>query len=353
MPAFKDNLLVTVSGSPGTGAITVSTAVDATYRAFAAGDNGLEFEVTAIEPGVGTETFLGTYTHSGTSLSRGTLISSTSGGRITLTSAATVLAGPSSDTMGKLWGVGGALGLETVSVTGATTLTSSAFGRMHHCTGTSADYPVTLPPVSGNSGKYIGFIMAAGLTRFVTLDGNASETIDGALTRVMWAQETALLYCDGSTWIKNGGKQRALYCHMAPSANATLVSGNELKSTLNATIADNSTRMADTSAGRMTVRRPGIYNLAVSSRIGGASGNIARCLGIGRKNGNASDYTVQAEISMLSGGFGFAYLSIPLTLSLTDYFELWGLQTSGTNQSWAGDGSTQQSNMSLIEVPQW
>ena len=38
MPAFKDNVLVTVSGSPGTGAITVSTAVDATYRAFAAGE---------------------------------------------------------------------------------------------------------------------------------------------------------------------------------------------------------------------------------------------------------------------------------------------------------------------------
>jgi len=45
-----------------------------------------------------------------------------------------------------------------ISITGATTATIS---RMHVCSGTSADYTVTLPAVSGNTGKLIGFRMSS------------------------------------------------------------------------------------------------------------------------------------------------------------------------------------------------
>ncbi len=92
-----------------------------------------------------------------------------------------------------------------VSVTGAVT---AAVGKMHVCSdsGTPADYTVTLPAVSGNTGKLIGFRMSSALTKLVTLDGNSTETIDGATTRIMWAGETAILLCDGKEWKKIAGK---------------------------------------------------------------------------------------------------------------------------------------------------
>lgn len=103
MPSYKDNVRVAISNTPGTsGALTVGAAVDATYAAFAAGDNGLTFHVTAVEPGVGTETFESVYTHAGTSLSRGNRLSSTSGARINLTSAAVVTVVATADAMTKL-----------------------------------------------------------------------------------------------------------------------------------------------------------------------------------------------------------------------------------------------------------
>ena len=66
-----------------------------------------------------------------------------------------------------------------VSVTTAANLT---IGKHHVCYGTTADYTVTLPAVSGNAGKLLSVEMSGTLTKLVTLDGNASETIDGATT---------------------------------------------------------------------------------------------------------------------------------------------------------------------------
>lgn len=90
-----------------------------------------------------------------------------------------------------------------VVVTGTSTL---ATGKHHVCTGTTADYTVTLPPVTGNAGKLISVEMAGALTKLVTVDAGAGVAIDGQQTRVMWARETALLLCNGVAWTKVAGK---------------------------------------------------------------------------------------------------------------------------------------------------
>jgi len=102
--AYVDNVLETISAVAGSGLgdVTLSGAVDATYRALGAADDGLSFEVTFVEPGTGTETRAGcVYTHSGRTLSRGTLLSSTTGSAITLTTAATVAVVVSAGTLGR------------------------------------------------------------------------------------------------------------------------------------------------------------------------------------------------------------------------------------------------------------
>lgn len=82
---------VTITNTPGTsGALTLGPAVSS-WRSFGSGDNGKTFSVLITQPGVGKEVRTGcTYTHSGTSLSRGTLEKSTTDAAISLTSSAIV-----------------------------------------------------------------------------------------------------------------------------------------------------------------------------------------------------------------------------------------------------------------------
>lgn len=94
--AYKNRLVCTVSAvaAAGLGAFTVSTAQSG-YVTFAAGDDGLSFDVVAVE-GTAWEVRTGcVYTHSGTSLARGTLESSSTGSAIALTSAAVLTVTPS------------------------------------------------------------------------------------------------------------------------------------------------------------------------------------------------------------------------------------------------------------------
>lgn len=87
----------------------------------------------------------------------------------------------------------------TNSVSIDTTLTTA-----HHTLrvdATSANRTVTLPAASGCSGRIyvVKKIDSSGNT--VTIDGNASETIDGALTKVLTAQyEKTMIQSNGSSW---------------------------------------------------------------------------------------------------------------------------------------------------------
>jgi hypothetical protein len=112
-----------------------------------------------------------------------------------------------------------ALTAAEVSITAAVTLTATAFGRMHLCSGTSADYTVALPSPVGNAGKIIGLRMAAALTKMVTIDAGAGIAIDGQQARVLWSQESAILLCDGTGWSKIAGRSRAMRFSATRSTN--------------------------------------------------------------------------------------------------------------------------------------
>lgn len=83
------------------------------------------------------------------------------------------------------------------------TASPTTFDTVYKCTGTSADYTVTLPAVSGNSGKFMCFRggTSAELTKVVTIDGNGSEKIQTARLSIalLW-DEFLVLYCDGTQW---------------------------------------------------------------------------------------------------------------------------------------------------------
>lgn len=149
-----------------------------------------------------------------------------------------------------------------VSVTGDTTLTSDAFGKLHVCSGTSANYTVVLPPTAGNAGRKIGFEMDPGLTKLVTLDGNASELIDNALTRAMWEQEVAWLKVNaaGTAWTKMAGKTRPMMALMTPSAAQSIPASIDTKINVDTIQFDNG-RLTDTTNHQINILRSGVYDV--------------------------------------------------------------------------------------------
>ncbi len=241
------------------------------------------------------------------------------------------------------------------SVTGAATATLStslAALTWNVCSGTSANYTLSLPAVSGNANKFAAIRMDIGLTKLVTVDGNGSETIDGALTRVMWAQETAILLCDGSTWTKIAGRTVPMIAVGAPSGNGTATNNANTKIPIATSILDPTGRMVNTTSTRLDVIRGGNYVLSTLFRIVNATAALARIAGGAWKNTNP--WFVLGEQSVASGSNATVDCKTPVSLVAGDYLELYCTIVGGpADQTYAGDGTTQMSWMALEELPSW
>ena len=86
--SHKNRVQMSVSGTPGTGTITLGSAASG-YQSFSAAHGANATVDVLITDGTAWEVARGcTYTHSGTTLSRGTLEASSTGSAISLTSAA-------------------------------------------------------------------------------------------------------------------------------------------------------------------------------------------------------------------------------------------------------------------------
>jgi len=231
-----------------------------------------------------------------------------------------------------------------IAVTGAVTAT---IGRMHKCTGTSADYTVALPAVSGNAGKVIGFRMgsAAALTKLVTLDGDGSETIDGATTRVMWANEVAILLCDGTEWRKIGGKSIPMMGSITRTGLPQSITEDlETKVTSNATLIDGGMTI---SSGMLTVRRGGIYQASIGATMN--TGQVAEQLELYLKvnQNNADNYPRSGMEAGSASVFPMLSASSPITLAAGDEVEMYVYHNS------AAARTALDIHLAAVEQPVW
>jgi hypothetical protein len=346
------------AGNPGTSSPLTLGSATAGYQSFASAYGGNATVDILITENTSWEVCRNcTYTNSGTTVSRTTPEASSAGGAaVSFTSAAIVSVIATAGFGNDLESVLGILGIDPapISVTGATTAT---LGRLHVCTGTSADYTVTLPAVSGNSGKYVAFIMgdSTALTRFVTLDGNASETIDGETTRIMWSGETAILRCNGTEWIKIAGKTKALVGVAAPSADATVTPSTNVQINLNTSVIDNSGRMVETGSNQIRVKRTGLYNCLPVFRLNNVVTARARAYGgmWRTRSGVTTQWVVLGEAYAAAGGYPTINVSCPVNCNADDLLLLYcGMGGTG-NETLDGTGSTEGSYLSVQEVPSW
>jgi hypothetical protein len=240
-----------------------------------------------------------------------------------------------------------------VPLSAAAALTSSAFGKLHVCTGTAADYTITLPaPTLADVGKLITFQMDDALTKVVTLDAGATRSINGQQTRVMWAGEVAILRCvgtSGPSWAKLGGTFRPMSALMYLNANQSIANASgPVKVTLNSA-GTNVGGMVDTTNNRFNIKRAGTYEL--NGQVWFNSVAVPTGLLDFYKNGAQLDETYGFSPSA-SNNLVIKGATVE-TLAAGDQLDLRVYQNSGGAQNLIGHPTNRYTKMSLVEQVGW
>jgi hypothetical protein len=237
-----------------------------------------------------------------------------------------------------------------IAITGAYTMGANSFGNLHFCSGTTADYTLTLPAVSGNTGRIVTIQMSNTLTKLVTVDGNGSEMIDGALTRIMWANESCVLYCDGTAWRKVGGRSIPMVGAITPSATQTISNNTDTKRTgMNTTFgADNGVPgMSDTTNSRVVIQRPSKYRVGGAWRISniGSGANMEVRLYI-----SGAEYFINSRVNATGDWPVLQVFSTYAHTTTGEYWELYCKHFVGSNQT---AFNSQDTFILVEEIPQW
>ena len=224
----RNRLKTTVSAvaSSGLGAFTISTASSG-YRSFVAGDDGLTFDGVLIAEGTAWEVRDGcVYTHSGTSLSRGTLMDSSTGSAIAFTSAAVVSQGGTADFARRAESAG----LRT-SISSSDANLTMQVGVLHcvDISGFTADRTATLPAVAAVDDR-VGLYISTGDDAYEMLMTAASgDTLNGVAGGTEWSRlfitgELVVFRCivANTTWVVDydGRIPQQCACRLTTAATA-------------------------------------------------------------------------------------------------------------------------------------
>jgi NADPH-dependent ferric siderophore reductase len=156
---------------------------------------------------------------------------------------------------------------------------------------------VTLPAAADNSGRIYTVKKVDSSANAVTVDGNASETIDGATTRVLSEQwEEVTFQCNGTSWfVLSQGRREPLTTKTA-SYTAT---------------ANDQTILVDATSGAATITLPA------------AASHLGRRYVVKKIDSSANAVTVDANASETIDGV--------LTKVLREQYEAITIQSDGTN----------------------
>ena len=226
-----------------------------------------------------------------------------------------------------------------------TTTATATIGRQHVCSGNTANYTVTLPAAAGNAGKLLAVRMDVGMTKLVTVQGNGAELIDGLNTRIMWANETATLYCDGVGWSKVAGKSKPFNLSMSFFGNQSWALGVMTKLTIGPSDAGSNYLSAiDVPNARIIVPRSGTYSVQgiILYNNTNSSASVVRS----NVNGGGAMTYSQASNYMTPVYNGMQILAAGAFLELSGYYNPGSYATSCIYPS---GGSI----LSAMEIPTW
>lgn len=237
-----------------------------------------------------------------------------------------------------------------VAISGAITLDATAYGATLHCSGTSANYTIILPTAVGHAGERIKLHMASTLTRLVTIATAGGQTIDGAPSRVMFANESATLESDNANWYKAGGRSIPMACALQPTGNGGVSGGaSPSQVTLDGIIGDNTGLMADPADGTIVVARPGNYHVLGQVRWANLSADSPRCMAQVHRNGLV---IADADGSAVAAALPKSTAITPSApLAAGDFITLFAFNAVTAN--FLGAAFSPATTLYVTEVPSW
>jgi hypothetical protein len=284
----------------------------------------------------------------------------TENARIAVGANGNVLAADSSEPLGVKWitpaGGGGGDLLSNlvnaeVSISAETTLTSAAFGKMHVISGLTENYPIFLPDVTGNAGKIIGFRVGlySAASKLYTLTRSGGASINGTLTRVLHAEESAILLCTGWAWYKIAGLTIPFTCKIDWQAGADpdLVRNTVTALTLNTAVND-PFGMAQVANNRINCLRTNVYMSEMGLRY--YAHTAARNYVLLDVNGVSKNADEKSSAgAALSKGI---YTALPLVSG--DYVSCRYFHNAAADvKAYVTDANTARPYLSITEIPSW
>lgn len=264
----KNRVQMTVTGTPGTGTITLNAASSG-YQSFAAAYGANATVDVLITDGTAWEIARDcAYTHSGTTLSRGTLEASSTGSAISLTSAAAVSVTLTAEKGNRLESAA----LNQVAGTDAdTTMEVGTLYVVDMSAWATADRTYTLPATAAVGDRVSIMISAGDASHELIITAASGDTLNGVAGGTEWSRlfitgELATMRCvaANATWVVE--QDGRIPCQMQMTLSAAETSGTKTANTyfapsqspMNATW-DTPTKnigsCADTTNGRFVARR--------------------------------------------------------------------------------------------------
>ena len=218
-----------------------------------------------------------TYTHSGTTLSRGTLENSSTGSRITTfdnTAVVSVIATAA---------FGNNAALNHVSASPTTAGVTGVVGTMHllDISGLTASRNFTLPATAAVGDRVGGYLTTGDASYELIIIGDTGDTINGGSANTEWSRlfitnECVILRCvtANSAWVVEYDGRIPVVCAMSKAADQTGISAStETKINVDTVIYDNGS-YCDTTNSRINLRRAGNYIAQGQIVMNAASGTI-------------------------------------------------------------------------------
>lgn len=264
LPSIK-NRVGNATATTGTGTITLGAA-ESGYQSFSAAYGANANVDILIEDGTAWEIARDcTYTHSGTTLTRGTLEASSTGSAISLSGSAKIYVIESAERMRRT--VGGYLEHSSHDGTAAVT---GVVGTLHVFTALTADRDFTLPSTAA-TGDRIGVTFPAGSASYEILlksaSGDKINNVDCSSTewsRLFIAGETVIFRCiDGSTvdWIVEYDGRIPCSASVNGTVTSTATNTNTYPDYGAATVVDNSS-VVDVASDAFIARRTGRWQIS-------------------------------------------------------------------------------------------
>ena len=338
LPSIKNSvgMAVTAVADSGVGALTVGAALSGGYQTAATAYGANANIDIRIEEGDTWEVCRDcTYTHSGTTVTRGTLEDGSSGTstRVAFTSAAKVYVVESAERMRRT--VGGYL--EHASHDGSAAVTG-VVGTLHVFTGLTADRDFTLP-ASAQAGDRIGVAFPVGSASYEILlksaSGDKINNVDCSTTewsRLFIAGETVIFRCvDASTvdWVVEHPGLIASKCSVTGIFTHTSTSASQAADFAGITPTIDVGGLADIAGDRLLIRRAGSYIVSIVASIS-ASATGKYIAGQLIKN---EDVLLTARDSSSVGGSILAARTEIVPLAVDDALTLQASQSDSTSET--------------------